>query len=124
MAIAYSVKLPLEEGQNSNSSYNTTLVDTARQNIKMILLTNPGERIMLPDFGVGFRRMLFEQNNERLAAMLENAIMQQMAKYAAGIGIDEINIITDSNNTIVGISLIFSIKSVKIFGQQFSFTIS
>jgi phage baseplate assembly protein W len=124
MAIAYSVKLPLEESQNSNSSYNTTLVDTARQNIKMILLTNPGERIMLPDFGVGFRRMLFEQNNERLAAMLENAIMQQMAKYAAGIGIDEINIITDSNNTIVGISLIFSIKSVKIFGQQFSFTIS
>jgi phage baseplate assembly protein W len=122
MANVISVKVPLEESQNSVESYNTTLVDTARQNMKMILLTNPGERIMLSDFGVGFRRMLFEQNNERLASMLQNSIYEQMAKYAAGIRIDGIDIVTDPNSTIVGVSITFSIVSARIFNQQFIFT--
>ena len=37
-------------------------VELVKQNFKMLLLTNPGERIMNPDFGVGLRRYLFEMN--------------------------------------------------------------
>ena len=119
MPNAYSVKLPLEESQLDIESYNTNLLDVARQNIKMILLTTPGERIMLPDFGVGFRRFLFQQNNILLANDLKNVIQQQIAKYAAGIRIDDLQIVTDSGDTITNIYIRFSIVSVKIFNQEF-----
>jgi phage baseplate assembly protein W len=122
MANAYSVKLPLEEGQLSIDNYNTALVDVARQNIKMILLTTPGERIMLPDFGVGFRRFLFQQNNVFLANDIKNAIQQQIAKYAAGIKIEDLQVITDTGELITNIYIKFSLVSFKIFNQEFILT--
>jgi phage baseplate assembly protein W len=31
-----------------------------KQNLKMLVLTNPGERIMMPNFGIGLKKILFE----------------------------------------------------------------
>ena len=33
--------------------------DTIKQNVKMVVLTSPGERVMDPSFGVGIRKYLF-----------------------------------------------------------------
>ena len=38
----------------------TNYKDEVRQNFKNLLLTAPGERMMIPDFGVGLRNFLFE----------------------------------------------------------------
>ena len=38
--------------------------ENIKQNVRMLLLTAPGERIMIPDYGVGLRRFLFEQAPE------------------------------------------------------------
>jgi phage baseplate assembly protein W len=43
---------------------NKNLKQTINQNLKMLVLTSPGERIMIPEFGVGLRRFLFEQVGE------------------------------------------------------------
>ena len=62
----YSPKLPLayDSTQDGNYALNKTLIDTIRQNLKMLLLTNPGERIMMPNFGVGIRTYLFSEDTE------------------------------------------------------------
>ena len=39
-----------------------TMMEVIKQNFKNLVLTNPGERVMLTDFGVGIRRFLFEMN--------------------------------------------------------------
>ena len=39
---------------------NKNLKQTFNQNLKMLILTMPGERIMVPDFGVGLQGFLFE----------------------------------------------------------------
>ena len=33
---------------------------------KNLVLTSPGERIMLPDFGAGLRRLLFDQQGKQI----------------------------------------------------------
>ena len=38
--------------------------DLVKQNLKNLLLTIPGERIMDVDFGVGLRKYLFEMDND------------------------------------------------------------
>ena len=40
---------------------NKTLKETFQQNLRMLILTMPGERIMEPNFGVGMQGFLFEQ---------------------------------------------------------------
>jgi phage baseplate assembly protein W len=118
MAKAYSVKLPLSENLHDIGSYNSTLTDLIRQNIKMILLTVPGERIMYPEFGVGLRNYLFQPNDESLAGQIENRIEQQISQYAAGITIDLLEIQSNQDNYVVGVKLIVSFASENIFNLE------
>ena len=90
----FSVKLPVAYDQSEDGLYslNKTFLDTIKQNFKMLLLTNPGERIMDSDFGVGLRRYLFEQNTEEARKQLRSRIISQTRKYLNFIKIEEINI--------------------------------
>ena len=59
MAIGYSVKLPLEMSPSDGPfGLNKTIPSVVEQNIKMVIFTSPGERIMDSNFGVGIRRYL------------------------------------------------------------------
>ena len=55
-----SPKLPLSIDEIDGLATNKDFREVARQNLKMIVLTSPGERIMIPNFGVGIRNFLFE----------------------------------------------------------------
>lgn len=69
-------------GKSINGYFSTSAdKKLVRENMKQILLTNPGERIMLPDFGVGLKRYLFEMNDDQLATVIRDKIVQQVAKY-------------------------------------------
>jgi len=69
-------------GKSINGYFSTSAdKKLVKENMKQILLTNPGERICLPDFGVGLRRYLFEMNDEQLATVIREKIVQQIAKY-------------------------------------------
>ena len=49
-----SVKLPLEiDPRDGPYASIDDLTEVVRQNFKNLILTVPGERVMLPDFGVG-----------------------------------------------------------------------
>jgi phage baseplate assembly protein W len=50
------VIFPLEITEDNAGYKLADLKHTVRFNIKNIILTNPGERIMIPDFGVGIRQ--------------------------------------------------------------------
>ena len=41
-------------------------IDQVKADLLILLLTNPGERVMLPDFGAGLNRLMFEPNDSIL----------------------------------------------------------
>ena len=59
----YAPELPLNLGTNEDFVYISDTLKNIRQNLKMIILTNPGEKIMDPNFGIGIRKYLFEPTN-------------------------------------------------------------
>jgi len=72
----------LNFGKSINGYFSTSAdKKLVKENMKQILLTNPGERIMNPDFGVGLRRYLFELNDAQLAHTIQQKIIEQVAKY-------------------------------------------
>ena len=57
MAEGLSVKLPLQVNTVDGAyALNKNLEEMAEQNLKMVILTNPGERVMIPEFGAGIRQ--------------------------------------------------------------------
>lgn len=51
------------------------------QMIRQVLLTSPGERVDLPEFGCGIRRLLFAPNAEPLASAVQLSVQQSLNRW-------------------------------------------
>ena len=69
----------------------TKYSSTTKQNLKNLILTIPGERVMDPFFGVGLRTMLFEMDNVSLRGSISAKILQQVEFYMPHVEILDIS---------------------------------
>lgn len=58
-----------------------TLEEHVRDEIVQLILTNPGERPFLVDFGGGVRRLVFEFADDATAAMAKARITQSINRW-------------------------------------------
>lgn len=86
----YSPALPLTRDKVNGYRLTSTLKEVIKQNFKMLILTNPGERIMNPDFGVGLYGFLFENFGSELEIKITSKIMEQKNKYMPFLEIKQI----------------------------------
>jgi len=77
-SIRFPVAIDRGLGKVSDEDRYTAHVD---QLIRQVLLTNPGERINLPDFGCGLRRMVFAPNNPAAASLLKVTVLQALDRW-------------------------------------------
>ena len=89
--IGISPKLPLRRGGKSGFLMNTTYVEMVKQNLKNLVLTTPGERMMDIDFGVGLRTFLFESQSEVVYDEIAGRINKQVEKYMPFIQIQGVD---------------------------------
>lgn len=75
-------------------------VNQIKADLLQLLLTNPGERCMLPDFGTPLRRLLFEPNDVILEAEARNMIANSIRKWEPRIELEGIQVssIIDPND--------------------------
>ena len=81
MSKGLSPKLPLTKSPIDGYALNKTYQEMIVQNLKMLILTAPGERIMEPDFGVGLRNYLFLNDTPKIRADISAKIDEQVNKY-------------------------------------------
>lgn len=99
--------------QNSN-------VAQIKADLLQLLLTNPGERVMLPEFGTPLRKLMFEPNDVGLEIIAKQMIAESISKWEPRIVISNISVTSnfDPNNlnendsgedidAILGISILF-----------------
>lgn len=115
----FSPKLPLALDTDDGYALNKTLKDVAKQNFKSLILTSPGERIMDPEFGVGIRSYLFENNSPSTYGQIEARIREQTLKYLPYIQIESIDFNTEGqspsiSDNFVGIRISYVIKKIAI----------
>ena len=96
MASGLSVKLPFARNTQDGHKMNKTYMEVATQNLKMLILTSPGERIMDPLFGVGLRKYLFEQEHPSVHATISAKIHAQVQKYLPYIKIKDVQFESES----------------------------
>jgi phage baseplate assembly protein W len=94
-----SPKVPLVyDSTDGPYQLNKTLKETFNQNLKMLILTMPGERIMAPDFGVGLQGFLFESITEDTFSRISTKIQQQVDRYIPAISLTELSFITSDED--------------------------
>ncbi len=93
---------------------NYTEIEQLKSNIKNLLLTKRGERIMNPLFGAGVETVLFEPITEEFEDKIQEIITKSVERYIPNVDIDEINVDMSNENkdkNLVNISLKFRSKS-------------
>ena len=106
-----SPKLPLRRDYTDGYALNKNFRDLVKQNFKMLLLTIPGERMMMPKFGVGLKRYLFELNTQANSNIIQTEIRTQVRRYLPYINLEIIDI--QSSNTDPTISNNFLSVSIR-----------
>ena len=93
------VKLPITRDDINGFTMIDDFHSLVRQNLKMLILTNPGERVMIPDFGVGLPTYLFENFTETTYVQIENDIREQVATYLPIVSIGRVGFDNSSPDT-------------------------
>jgi phage baseplate assembly protein W len=76
---AYPFRIDPISGQAQQTSY-ATHVD---QMIRQVLLTAPGERVDLPQFGCGLRQLLFAPDSDALQATTQLTVQRALNQWLA-----------------------------------------
>ena len=102
--IEIGVAFPLDE---TNMFKGTeTIREQAKANILNVLMTYPGERINLPNFGVGVKKLIFEQNID--LETLKTKIQSQINKFVPNIRLLTVKTGTSEDEHTIFISLTYS----------------
>lgn len=67
-------------------------VDQIKADLLQLLLTNPGERVMMPTFGTPLKELLFEPNDETLESKTLNMISDSILAWEPRIVVQNITV--------------------------------
>lgn len=102
-----------------NMSYD--IAAQIRDNLKNLLLTNSGERLMLNDFGANLRPLAFELTNDDVAAEATRRILASVNKYMPFVELDTFETVaeTPKNENIanVTVKVTYSVPSIGVINQ-------
>jgi len=123
---AYGITLPIQPGGGTMFNQSYSSFEAAKSNLKNLLLTNKGERILQPNFGTNLRELLFEQLTDGvLEEKLETVITDSINFWLPYIDVEEIEVdmsdeMKDTNTA--GIRLKFSVGG-QFESQDLTFTV-
>jgi len=96
--IKIGLELPFARSSRGLFGQTTTTLEQAGHNIKNLLLTSKGERVMQPDFGSDLRSLLFEQADDNINNDIKEAISDAMSNWLPYINISSVNVIENETN--------------------------
>lgn len=115
MALGLSPKLPLSLSPKSGYTLTTTIPEMVKQNLKCLMLTNPGERLMDNNFGIGLKKFLFEQNTTSTKGELRSRIESQLSQYMPFLTITNLVLAGEENE--IYIELYYNIDPISVLDR-------
>lgn len=69
-----------------------------REAIRIVLSTEPGERLRLPAFGAGLRRFLFEPNTLATHTLIRQTIAEALKRWEPRIQVEAVEVQADASD--------------------------
>ena len=89
--------------------------DHLRDLILQVLFTNPGERVNLPEFGVGVQRLVFAPNNDALRLSAQFLIATSLQQWLGDrINVEQVNVSSNPGlEETVTIEIVYVVKTTR-----------
>lgn len=93
---------PFRIGPDGRTAMPQSVDEHVKGEIVQLLLTSPGERLFLPPFGGGLRRLVFERNDDVSAGMSRAIISQALSRYlGTRIAVQTLDVTADESTLAV-----------------------
>lgn len=118
------IKTPIRFSNPGGNLFDmtTSLIEQVKDNLKNLVLTNSGERLMLTDFGANLRPLGFELSKEDVANEAIRRISKTVQKYMPYVELEtfEAKVLPTNNGLTVGnvIRIGYSIPSIGASSQN------
>tara|TARA_R110000765_G_scaffold314119_1_gene407001 strand:+ start:40 stop:405 length:366 start_codon:yes stop_codon:yes gene_type:complete len=111
--MSFTVQLPLNKATNSTYINIDEVRGMVKQNVKNLLLTTPGERVMLPLFGAGLKRYLFENvDSASIESEIIAGISYQFERYLSSVKLLDVAVRQEDNFLLV--KVFYSLREFNI----------
>ena len=114
--VKIGIDLPIHRGSVADGFFasTSTTIEAVKNNIKNLLQTNQGERLMQPNLGLNLKRLLFEQINEEGLIAVQDSILDTFDFWLPFVEVRNIEILTNDNdktisNSEVRVKILFNI---------------
>jgi len=89
-----------------------TTIEAVKSNIKNLILTARGERIMHPTLGSGLWNLIFEpMQGDEFSEQVKSTIRENVRVWLPYVSIDKLEVTTDDSNNAVIINMDLSLKN-------------
>ena len=93
---AFPFRIDPASQQTAQAAYATHV----NQMVLQLLLTTPGERADLPQFGCGLRSLVFAPNNDALLAAVKLRVIQGLTQWLGGV-VNVVDVVVDANGPVL-----------------------
>lgn len=73
-------------------------IDQVKADLMILLLTEPGERVMLPDFGTPLKKYIFEQSDSVIVDRIKETISTSIKTWEPRIAVSAIDVTNSYQN--------------------------
>jgi uncharacterized protein len=88
--------------------------DNVRELIRVILLTEPGERIMREEFGCGLRQYLFEPNTVATREQIRERIARAIGRFEPRVSVVEVTVEPDdADPRLVAVNILYRLAATQ-----------
>lgn len=99
------LSFPFRIGPDGRTAQVQSLEEHVRDELIQLLLTSPGERPDLPEFGGGARRLVFDGAGETTEAMAKAMISQSTTRYLLDrITVDSLDVSADDTTLTIDLT--------------------
>ena len=116
------VRFPLDHSQEGFFYKTKTILEQAKANMRNLLLTSKGERVMQPEFGSTLMDVIFNQGPD-VENEIDEAIREAVSNWLPYVLINEINMFQEGNQVDVSIDFSVSLEPDSFDTITFNFNI-
>lgn len=114
---AIGVKIPFDSPSVFTSTFTTK--EQVKSNLINLLLTDPGERVLNPTFGVGLRRYVFEPEIDEI--LLTDIIRRQIINNIPYVTLNQVIVENDPNKNTSYVTIDYSLINSETDTLTFNF---
>ena len=92
--------------------------ENVRESIRVILLTEPAERLMREEFGCGLRRFLFEPNTVTTRTLIREAVANAIKAREPRVRVEQVSVEPDAEDPrLVAVEIHFRLVATQAVGS-------